>query len=221
MRKQSAMLRMCTTFFLVVFSSVISAPGAANLALNNPQVIVSVTNNAGVPVPELHRAELDAETILHSAGLHVSWENRLVHEAFAGSTYDNPGELFLRIIPGPIPSMGSSAFGISFLSSDGSGRYADIFYRRTLQLHKDWGGSLGDTLGAVIAHEIGHLLLGSNSHAPFGIMRAHWQGEELRMLARGALLFTPEQAARMQLRLRNRNPARKIMMGELGGNPTP
>jgi hypothetical protein len=117
--------------------------------------------------------------------------------------------------------MGSSAFGISFLSSDGSGRYADIFYRRALQLHKDWGGSLGDTLGAVIAHEIGHLLLGSNSHAPFGIMRAHWQGEELRMLARGALLFTPEQAARMQLRLRNRNPARKIMMGELGDNPTP
>jgi hypothetical protein len=29
-------------------------------------------------------------------------------------------------------------------------------------------------LGSVMAHEIGHLLLGSHAHAISGIMRGHW-----------------------------------------------
>ena len=29
-------------------------------------------------------------------------------------------------------------------------------------------------LGRVTAHEIGHLLIGTNSHAPSGLMRASW-----------------------------------------------
>jgi hypothetical protein len=49
-----------------------------------------------------------------------------------------------------------------------------------------------------MAHELGHLLLGSNSHASTGIMRAHWQGEEPRRLSRGNLLFTNEQADQMR-----------------------
>jgi hypothetical protein len=56
-------------------------------------------------------------------------------------------------------------------------------------------------MGAIIAHEIGHLLLGSNAHAAIGIMRAHWQDAELRMLSKGELLFTTEQGARMRTNL--------------------
>ena len=35
-------------------------------------------------------------------------------------------------------------------------------------------------LGHAAAHEIGHLLLGSNSHSPFGLMRARWSGQDLQ-----------------------------------------
>ena len=52
-----------------------------------------------------------------------------------------------------------------------------------------------------MAHELGHLLLGSNSHSRAGIMRAHWQGEELHRLSRGNLWFTSEQANHMRGKL--------------------
>ena len=57
-------------------------------------------------------------------------------------------------------------------------------------------------LGHVMAHEIAHLLLGTNSHSASGIMRAHWYAQELASADRGALLFTPDQARAMTERLR-------------------
>jgi hypothetical protein len=53
-----------------------------------------------------------------------------------------------------------------------------------------------------MAHELGHLLLGSNGHASQGIMRPRWQHEELVKAAMGTLVFTPEQAQRMSARVR-------------------
>jgi hypothetical protein len=49
-------------------------------------------------------------------------------------------------------------------------------------------------LVCVIAHEIGHLLLGSNSHSASGIMQGNWQRGQIRKAMTGTLLFTPEQA---------------------------
>lgn len=37
-----------------------------------------------------------------------------------------------------------------------------------------------ELLGRAIAHEIGHLLLGTNQHASAGLMRAVWSRVELR-----------------------------------------
>jgi hypothetical protein len=193
------MLRTGTNLFFLMLSLLTPIVLAANSNHNNPQLDVFVYNDVKLATPELARAEAQAANILGRAGLEVVWEN--CHDLTGVSDYGNLPELLLRIMSGPINSVDDSAFGVAFLSADGSGRYGDIFYQRAMQLHEDWGVSLGDTLGAVMAHEIGHLLLGSNSHAPVGIMRAHWQGEELRMLARGALLFTAEQARRMRASL--------------------
>ncbi len=56
-------------------------------------------------------------------------------------------------------------------------------------------------LGHVLAHEIGHLLLRSNSHSVSGIMSARWTGEELRRLSEGAMFFTPLESKVMAGRL--------------------
>jgi hypothetical protein len=52
-----------------------------------------------------------------------------------------------------------------------------------------------------MAHEIAHLLLGTNSHSAEGIMRAQWQKEELVSATKGELLFTARQAQAMRQRL--------------------
>jgi hypothetical protein len=49
-----------------------------------------------------------------------------------------------------------------------------------------------ELLGAAIAHEIGHVLLGSTEHSAAGIMKARWGQAEFQLLACHRLQFTPE-----------------------------
>jgi hypothetical protein len=53
-------------------------------------------------------------------------------------------------------------------------------------------------LGDVIAHEIGHLLLGSGAHAASGIMKANWRGPESVLVAQGRMLFDKSDAIRLR-----------------------
>jgi hypothetical protein len=92
-------------------------------------------------------------------------------------------------------------FGVSFLAHD-AGAYADVFFdpiERLRQVRKEI--SLGEILGYVMAHELGHLLLGSNAHSREGIMQAHWESQQLHSVTRGQLLFTPAQAAKMRSKI--------------------
>ena len=59
-------------------------------------------------------------------------------------------------------------------------------------------------LGAAIAHEIGHLFLGPNSHSPVGIMRAGWKEEDLLKVSQARLTFTPDQAQLIRTKVRAR-----------------
>ena len=47
-------------------------------------------------------------------------------------------------------------------------------------------------LGCVIAHEIGHLLLGLNSHSGSGIMQRRWERKQITQVMTGTPLFTHE-----------------------------
>jgi hypothetical protein len=114
--------------------------------------------------------------------------------------FDWPTHLAVRVVP-QFKRSTNEVFGVAFLSAEGTGCYSDVFYDRATELQTAWKVRLPDILGNVMAHELGHLLLGSNSHARTGIMRARWQGEELSLAARGGLLFTMKQSERMRAKL--------------------
>lgn len=48
-----------------------------------------------------------------------------------------------------------------------------------------------------MAHEIGHVLLGSADHASGGLMQARWTPAIWRLASLGLLAFTREEAERM------------------------
>jgi hypothetical protein len=54
---------------------------------------------------------------------------------------------------------------------------------------------LGVVLGRAVAHEIGHYLLQSNSHSPYGLMRASIDAREFADLRTGAFRLDRESQA--------------------------
>ena len=56
-------------------------------------------------------------------------------------------------------------------------------------------------LGHAVAHEIGHLLLGPNSHSSSGIMRPSYRESDKEWMTKGQLIFSADQARRMRASL--------------------
>lgn len=174
-------------------------------AEESARVTISVYNDAEVPADVLGRAEEQAGQIFLHAGIEVFWLNcpvlavsedasRACREAIF------PEHLHLRIVRRSTGLKGE-AMGISFQAEDGSGCYADLFYEPMEQLHRSQGTDVANLLGHVAAHEIGHLLLGSKSHAVAGIMHAHWTVEELTSGKMERLVFSEQESLRMKAKL--------------------
>ena len=171
---------------------------------DNPQVTVFVNDSASAPERIVLAAEQNAGRVFHQAGVEVEWVNCGAHDGNRSHTQcgDNmmsPG-LVVCIIP-HARTLGDDIFGVSFVDHD-SGTYADLFFEPIEQLHQQNRDiSLAPILGDVLAHELGHLLLGSNAHSRDGIMQPHWTREQLHGVAMGQMRFSKEQAARMRTRI--------------------
>ena len=77
-----------------------------------------------------------------------------------------------------------------------------VSYDRVEQICADFNLPRSTLLGHVMAHELGHFLLGKNSHSSDGIMIASFREQDLRRAERGKLLFTKRQAVQMRARIR-------------------
>jgi hypothetical protein len=108
----------------------------------------------------------------------------------------------VRLLPRRMASrlkLKSDEVGRAMLASDGAfATIADIYVDRLTDLTYGRKWALGPILGDLIAHEIGHLLLGPDSHCTGGIMRPHWGERDLEEAQRGQMLFTAQQAERMR-----------------------
>jgi len=73
-----------------------------------------------------------------------------------------------------------------------------VFAERVLEMASKTDGDIGDALGNILAHEIGHVLLPGRGHSSIGIMQA---GYEFRNLS--ARRFTAAQAEMIRRDLQN------------------
>jgi hypothetical protein len=179
--------------------------------LKEPLVTVSVHNDAGTPFDVLLHAESEASRIFRESGIELRWLNcpllpsvpekpQSPTELNECSTADFPRHLQLRIARRSL-NLNEFTMGISYLSADGTGCYANLFYKRVLQIHETSQLSLATILGHGLAHEVGHLLLGTNSHSPLGLMRAVWQTADLASASKGRLLFSTLESREMRNKL--------------------
>jgi len=177
----------------------------------NPQITVSVFSDVPVSADLLGRAEQRAQEVFSIAGVDIDWINCTpaadgASDAACTRSY-GPNDFALRITSHGSNATSDNAFGVAFLGSEGRGRYADVFWNRAQEFDARSHGRLDQILGTVMAHEMGHLLLGLNSHSISGLMRARWGNDELHRIDMGALLFLPEQGKRMRSRIADASSA--------------
>jgi len=181
------------------------------LTEENAQVTVSVYNPADVPGEVLSRAEQTASRIFQRAGIEVNWLNCQIPAASEEASracreLAFPTHLHLRVVRKSAGLKGE-AMGISFQGQDGIGCLADLFYEPMEELERSAGTNVATLLGHVAAHELGHLLLGMNSHAAAGIMQARWTADELTSTHLARMVFLDQQAQKMKQRLLEARPA--------------
>ena len=195
-------LALCTFY-------VSTADGSSSSQSLLTPVRVDVFNDAGVLSPVLTSAEVEVERIFDAAHIHIRLRDCTPAEnnppADPGChALRGPNHLSLRILPGA-NKQNDDIFGVAFLAADGTGVYSDVFYGSVEKLHSQVPTNLARVLGHVMAHEIGHLLIGSHAHSPWGIMCAKWHDQELQRLEMGTLFFTAEQEKSMYSRLHGGN----------------
>jgi hypothetical protein len=166
-----------------------------------PEIRIHVDNYSQASPTTLRAAEREAGRIFGEAGLRIVWLNCPVGSS--PSVPQNPcqgplepTDIVLRIIPEATKNMfQDSVFGFAVFPL-----VASVFYDYAARIAKMDAADfeVPILLGCGIAHEIGHLLLGLNSHSDSGIMQRRWERKQIRQAMTGNMLFAPEQAKLIQ-----------------------
>jgi hypothetical protein len=209
------------TFWLTLWLALAVAPINADERAKTAQggdlaIKVSVFNDAQISDGKVATAESVAARLFAHAGIRIDWLNcghatETGEERASCSKAAFPEHFAVRLRQRSL-NLNESTLGLSFLGDDGIGCHANVFYAGVEPIQQEAGLSAEAILGLVIAHELGHLLLGTNSHADRGIMRANWKTQELSLAGKGRLGFTENQAQKMRVRLESAS----LPVGPLG-----
>jgi hypothetical protein len=201
MIKPLSLLAYCA-ILLVITTNAFASPKQADPR----RLILSVFNDASVPAEILAHGEARAAHILAQTGIQVEWLNCApggshVPDQFeqpsACSRIGYPSHLSVRIVLAG-RSVREDIFGEAYTGSEGKGTYIKLYYAHLAEPNAQLPLGQGELLGYVIAHEVGHLLLGTDSHSHEGIMQGRWEDPQLREAGKGNLQFTPSQAGLMR-----------------------
>jgi hypothetical protein len=207
--------------FCIILSllGVIALPMAlfASDAELDPTITILVYNQAQAPPAILIGAEREAARILSHAGVRASWFDCSAWHSEAGSQDIcqkgwGPMNIGLRVLAKPTRRLQDTRFGFAIIPG-----LASVYYDYQAHFVSDDVG-LGQPLilGCVIAHEIGHLLLGPNSHSSQGVMQAEWGKRQIRQALMRDLLFSPEESQLIRAEARTRMSLQSASFGEHG-----
>lgn len=189
---------------------------AVTLAAAEPEVTVNIRtyDYSDLTASDVANARAEADRIFRNARIAVRWIDCWVPGRTGGMPCTEPmaagRDLMLRLVD-RTPSIDArearvSPLGESMVDREQRGGVlmtVDAVPVRRIADRTSTEASL--LLGRAIAHEIGHLLLGSANHARLGLMRAFWSHEELRGAKPADWGFSSREAAQMRQTLRGRS----------------
>lgn len=163
-----------------------------------PTLTLRIYDFDQIPPSEIETAKQVASDIFRTAGLKTQWVD-CTSQGRCQTDIEGP-EFRLRIVPPTLGQAMSSdgALGLATPCADDQLTcIAYIFNWRIHDLAASYHLSPGRLLGHVIAHEIGHQLLGSGAHNPFGLMQHRLPISDTERI----LSFTSQQAKQLRAEL--------------------
>ena len=149
---------------------------------------------------EILQAALDvAQSVFVAASVQIVWKICGPSEC---NTPPSPAETLLRFVNSRGRNLDTRCLGDALIDAQkGKGVMATVYLDRVVQLARNLEIDHRVLLGRTIAHEIGHLLLGSSTHGTTGLMREIWSKEELLGRRADDWMLHPFEAAAIRQRL--------------------
>src|SRR5688572_11499187 len=180
-----------------------SAASAAVLDVPVTPLLVRIYDAQTPASPHGQSALQEARTILAHAGLAAEWvwcASHAVPTDRCAVPLDG-AELAVRVVTAPPQPYSARPLPLGYSLVDArtrSGSQATIYLDRVQWLAAASTADVAALLGRAIAHEIGHLLLGTPGHGPLGIMRATWSRHMVRNSRPDEWRFSGDEARQMR-----------------------
>ena len=175
---------------------------AAGWFAAEPRVKVRMYDYAQAPASVLAQAQQVAWRIVRETGVNTEWVNCQAsdldpRESDPGCDEPvRPADVALRLLPDWMAKAAGTRASIYGFAKPPY--IAFVFFDRVEDLVESGATEASHViLGHLLAHELGHLLLGRKGHSRKGIMRIPWKQRELKLAEQGRLLFTDGESERM------------------------
>ena len=138
-----------------------------------------------------------ASDLFHRIGVWLRW--KCPDEAAASPD----GEILIRFIDNAPPDVHRNALAYARPYATDGVRII-VFYDRFEPLIANRPVEANSVLGYVFAHEIGHVLLGTDGHQPEGLMRARWTNRDFHSMQERTMGFDREDGEMIRDNLKMR-----------------
>jgi hypothetical protein len=143
-------------------------------------ICVTTGRNSVWAIQVVERAKIIADQILASADVRMNWRGNLapcMGESLKAVQVDLAWDTPPNLLPGALGY--AQPFGDAYVRV-----FCDRIHQNVLPEREQY------MLGHVLAHEIAHVLEGTNFHAVSGVMKAVWDFHECRRMTLHPLAFT-------------------------------
>jgi hypothetical protein len=199
-------------------------PRAEGADIGQPGLVVRAYLATPVRDADWSAATRETAAILGDAGVGVDWMTCSggtdVPERCATPMKWNEVAVRIVRVEGAHELTSKAPLGESLLDpSHRLGTLATIYLDRVEWLARASRVSVAILLARAIAHELGHLLLGTPTHSGGGLMRAMWTRDELARRVPADWVFPADDAVRLRLAFERRTAGQPAMVATWALSP--
>jgi hypothetical protein len=184
----------------VLFAGSLNASAAST-------ILIRILNTSSASAEDLRGMQESADRVFNHSGIEIEWVScaaGLRESAVCPEPENRAGKavVFAHLVETPIvPERERNQTKRTLLGrANHPESSVALFYSTVFAIEKEAPRVVtkGQILGHALVHEIGHLLLGTDSHSGAGPMKSDLDLDDLYAIGKGSLLFTTRESAHLR-----------------------